>query len=85
MAVTMEVLAFKRQYFTWWFPSFFLSGSSCKHLSSYAAGVQENFLIEPDIACPCSTGSTQQPPSAVGNDYFCESGAAGNYNQNTFL
>ena len=26
----------------------------------------------------------QQPPSAVGNDYFCESGAPGRYNKNTF-
>ena len=59
------------------------SGSPCKHLWTYAARVQENFLSGFDVACPCSTGSRQQPPSAVGHDYFCESGVLGHY-INTF-
>ena len=59
------------------------SGSPRKHLWTYAAGVQENVLSGFDVECPCSTDSRQQPPSAVGNDYFCESGVPGHY-INTF-
>ena len=59
-------------------------GSPRKHLWTYAAGVQENFLTGPDVACPCSTGSRQHPPLAVGNDYFCESGVPGHFDVNTF-
>ena len=60
-------------------------GSPHKHLWTYVAGLQENFITgDGNVDCPCSTGSTQQPPSAVGNDYFCESGAPGHFNVNTF-
>ena len=60
-------------------------GSPRKHLWTYVAGLQENFIAgDGGVDCPCSTGSTQQPPSAVGNDYFCESGAPGHFNVNTF-
>ena len=60
------------------------NGSPRKHVWTYASGGQENFLSVPVVECPCSTGSGQRPPSAVGNDYFCESGAPGSYNVNTF-
>ena len=61
------------------------SGFPRKHLWSYAAGLQENFLAEHShVDCPCSSGSLQLPPSHVGNDYFCESGAPGQYNVSTF-
>ena len=61
------------------------SGSSRKHLWAYVAGHQENFIHSSgQYECPCSTGSTQHPPSAVGHDYFCESGVPGHYNLNTF-
>ena len=61
-------------------------GSPRKHVWSYVAGVQENFIGGiSDYVCPCSTGSTQQIPSAVGNDYFCESGNPGHSSSNTFF
>ena len=60
------------------------NGSPRKHVWTYASGVQENFLSGPEYECPCSTGSSQRPPSAVGNNYFCESGAPGHANVNTF-
>ena len=55
------------------------NGHPRRHVWSYIAGHQENFGIN---LCPCSTGSA--PPSAVGNNYFCESGCPGNINVNTF-
>ena len=54
------------------------SGYPHKHLWSYVAGLQDNFLAEgSNFDYPCSTGSLQWPPSHVGNDYFCESGNPG--------
>ena len=60
-------------------------GSPRKHLWTYVAGLQENILHGiGNNDCPCSTGSRQQPPSAVGNDYFCESGIPGHFDKNIF-
>ena len=44
---------------------------------TYASGVTEPAIG--GFACPCSPGSSQQAPSFVGDDYYCESG-----NPNTF-
>ena len=56
------------------------NGHPRRHLWSYLAGERENFGSN---SCPCSTGSA--PPSAVGNNYFCESGCPNNAaNGNTF-
>ena len=61
------------------------SGNPRKHLWSYVAGVHENFISgDGNYDCPCSTGSIQQSPSAVGSNYFCESGSPGQVNLNTF-
>ena len=61
-------------------------GSLRKHVWSYVAGVQENSISgNGNYDCPCSTGSIQQRPPAVGNDYFCESGNSGLSNPNTFF
>ena len=45
-----------------------------KHLWTHAAGVFENVLAIYD--CPCNTGYNyaSNPPSFVGNNYYCESG-----------
>lgn len=40
------------------------------HIWTFAAAISEVFTT-----CPCSTGSTDNAPSFVGMDYFCESGA----------
>ena len=47
-------------------------GSPRNHIWSYAAGVNEN---RPNVAfvCPCSSQDAAQPPSFVGDNYYCES------------
>ena len=55
------------------------NGYPRRHVWSFIAGFQENFGSS---NCLCSTGSA--PPSAVGNNYFCESGCSGNINKNVF-
>ena len=49
-------------------------GSPRSHIWTLAAGRSE--IANSD--CPCAAGSSQTPPSFVGNNYYCESG-----NQNT--
>ena len=61
------------------------NGNFRKHLWSFVAGHQENSHYNSGYRnCPCTTGSRQQSPSAVGNNYFCESGVPGHSNLNTF-
>ena len=49
--------------------------SSRTHIWSFAAGISE---VEDgrtiNAFCPCITATANQPPTVVGNDYFCESG-----------
>ena len=49
--------------------------SSRTHIWSFAAGISE---VEDgrtiNAFCPCVTATANQPPTVVGNDYFCESG-----------
>ena len=61
-------------------------GSPRKHIWTFAAGLQENLISRfgGRFTCPCSPGSTQVPPSFVGNDYFCESGCPGHYGRNLY-
>ena len=44
-------------------------GSPRAHIWTYAADISET-----GIQCPCDNGSTSNPPSFVGNNYYCESG-----------
>ena len=44
------------------------------HIWTYAAGTRSYTVNTHD--CPCNTGSSYTAPSFVGNDYYCESGAA---------
>ena len=44
-------------------------GSPRAHIWTYAADISET-----GIQCPCDNGSTNNPPSFVGNNYYCESG-----------
>ena len=52
------------------------SGSPRKHVWTFAIGisVDEN---RPSWNCPCAEHPGPQPPSFVGNDYYCESGSYG--------
>ena len=69
-------------------------GSPRRHIWTFASGISETLITShPDIqfyACPCALVGTgvrmQQPPSFVGNSYFCESGnpATSFENTNTF-
>ena len=45
-----------------------------QHIWTYAVGAYEDRTT--DAVCPCNTGATATTPSYVGNDYYCESGAA---------
>ena len=53
-------------------------GSPRKHVWTLMAGLHEasyyNHVNDGRYNCPCSKGSTQNVPSFIGNDYFCESG-----------
>ena len=51
-------------------------GSPRQHVWTLMAGNYEAIYNDP-FNCPCSTGSTQQVQSFIGNHYFCESGIAG--------
>ena len=48
-------------------------GSPRNHIWSYVAGVHEN-LTNAEFVCPCSSQDARQPPSFVGDNYYCESG-----------
>ena len=48
-------------------------GSPRNHIWSYVAGVHENLTNE-KFVCPCSSQDARQPPSFVGDNYYCESG-----------
>ena len=50
-------------------------GSPRQHVWTLMTGTYEAIDNDP-FNCPCSTGSTQQVQSFIGNHYFCESGIA---------
>ena len=47
------------------------------HIWTYAAGATEATVATYGSDCPCSNPNAFQPPSFVGNNYFCESGNGG--------
>ena len=57
-----------------------------KHIWTFAAALDEVGTY-PFVNCPCTnrdlSSSATQPPSFVGNDYFCDTGSAGRF-QNIF-
>ena len=48
-------------------------GTPRKHIWTFASGIPET-NVQPEISCPCAFAGPPQPPSFVGNNYFCESG-----------
>ena len=59
-------------------------GNPRKHVWTYAAGLQEEANYHGD-ACPCGTVPGNQPPSFVGNDYYCESANQGPWEPQWYL
>ena len=49
-------------------------GDPRKHIFTLMAGRSEISSGASRFVCPCNSGSDQQPPSFVGDDYYCESG-----------
>ena len=49
-------------------------GNPRNHIWTFAVGVTENSFFHFPNNCPCWDSSAKQPPSFVGNNYFCESG-----------
>ena len=51
-----------------------------KHIWTFAGGLDE-IASQPRLNCPCTNtnqaASAMQPPSFIGNDYFCDTGSTG--------
>ena len=59
-------------------------GSPRNHIWSFATGVSKNYNHR--ATCPCSSPYPgQHSPSAVGEDYFCESGNSGPFERKWYL
>ena len=60
-------------------------GSPRQHIWTFIAALHENIFLSNGInECPCTSNSPINPPSFVGNDYFCESGNPTNWDYTTF-
>ena len=63
-------------------------GSPRNHIWTYAAGTTESSgSIQSGSNCPCADPPSRRvlPPSFVGDNYYCESGNAGNSYQSHYL
>ena len=49
------------------------SGAKYDHVWSYVAGLNE-MQQQSHLKCPCSTTNSHDPPSSIGENYYCESG-----------
>ena len=63
-------------------------GEPRKHIWTFAGGLSETIVADfPTLSCPCALNGTgiqlQEPPTFVGNHYFCESGNPLNTFENT--
>ena len=58
------------------------SNNPRKHIWTFASGFSEGSNI--DYNCPCSIHPGYDPPSFVGNDYYCESGSVDYPNPSTY-
>ena len=57
------------------------SGSPRKHVWTFAIGLSIDYNY-PAYNCPCAKHPGPQPPSFVGNDYYCEAAIYGVYPPN---
>uniref|UniRef100_A0A1X7UZB0 Fibrinogen C-terminal domain-containing protein n=1 Tax=Amphimedon queenslandica TaxID=400682 RepID=A0A1X7UZB0_AMPQE len=51
-------------------------GSPRQHVWTFAASSATSNYADGQYSCPCTPGSTQQVPSFIGNNYYCEGGGA---------
>uniref|UniRef100_A0A1X7U7U0 Fibrinogen C-terminal domain-containing protein n=1 Tax=Amphimedon queenslandica TaxID=400682 RepID=A0A1X7U7U0_AMPQE len=51
-------------------------GSPRQHVWTFIATIQTSIIAGGVYNCPCSPGSTQQVPSFIGSNYYCEGGSA---------
>ena len=58
-------------------------GNPRQHIWTYVCGVFDDNGA-PCCNCPCSVGGGLAPPSFVGTNYYCESGAITTYNISTY-
>ena len=64
---------------------FITMGSPRKHVWTYAVGRSDNFDYSPNkLNCPCATHPGLNSPAFVENDYYCESGVAGDSDVNFY-
>ena len=54
------------------------SGNSRKHVWTYAVGLSDDYNY-PQYNCPCAKYPGPDPPTFVGNHYYCESDNTGTY------
>ena len=59
------------------------SGNSRKHVWTYAVGLSDDYNY-PQYNCPCAKYPGPDPPTFVGNHYYCESGNTGTLSRATF-
>ena len=60
-------------------------GSPRKHVWTYAVGRSDSYDYSTSkINCPCATHPGPNSPAFVGNDYYCESGVAGDSDVNFY-
>ena len=57
-------------------------GNPCQHIWTYAAGITDH--EGHTSRCPCAATPGPAPPSFVGSDYYCESGATSSFNLTTY-
>ena len=58
-------------------------GSPRKHVWTYAGGLSDNVNYG-CCNCPCADYPGPSAPAFVGNDYYCESGIVGSYDNNAY-
>ena len=63
-------------------------GNPRQHIWTFAAGLDEDASTSPELNCPCTDttriSSASPPPAFVGNDYFCDTGSSGRYQNGRF-
>ena len=59
-------------------------GSPRKHIWTYAVGISEGGTDSRGLNCPCASFSGTNPPSFIGDHYYCESGNTGEFDSSDF-
>jgi len=59
-------------------------GSPRQHIWTYAIGIEDDVTFHTCCTCPCAVGGGPAPPSFVGTNYYCESGAINNYSDSAY-